>query len=867
MKRLSKYFTMSVIALTCTLGICGQSTFAKNTASYVALDKEDPITFGGTYIIYDEKKITLSEKSIYVDGSLSEEVANQYPYVYRTINEALSNEALTDGTEEEPMKVYIAPYVYWIDDPLATDTVQKVEGYSVPYGVVVECEWLSLHGLTKDPDKIVIAGNRGQSHGANGNYTMFYFKGNGLSLENLTLGNYCSVDLNYELLPKLSQKKRTSAITQAQLGDLKGDKFVAENCNFISRLNLNPINGGTRSLYNKCHFESTDDALNGNAVYLECNFDFYGNRPLYASYNTGAVFLDCKFNSFVLNVESEPFQYFTKEGGPITAVDCEYTSNFPIDFGIGWTKYPLDSLRCYQYNIKHNGENIIIAGEQALETVDMTGKSVLDAYRISHNGDTYYNTYNLLKGNDDWDPMNVKKTIKKIEGATNRSYTQLPTMLSLSTTVSEIESGQTEAILSSELVCFDGTVIESKNLNWSISKEDSKYAKLLKNEDGTYTLKGINTEDEAKEVCVEASTNSGLESSITILVKPTIIEAPTFKLQPRMTHGGKGTLKLNYRLNLGSRADQSLISWYRCTDVSGANPILVAVSRMNDPKQEYTLTKGDVGYYIMAQIQPKHIRSHPGKVVSVVYNKRVKSSDIKVDELKIDFIDFPTVQQPQILPGFWTVDCFRPLDTNDFGSWKGDMNVEPWVYGETGNGSIGTGLYQGTQGARLMYTPTKGSYSDMTLKLLLDPAKTAGQGFGSAGQYMDICIKFDTSTLTGYGLRIVRTKAASNACSFILMKYENGRTTEISKPIIASCYATGCEVNLKVEGTKLTARVETPTLQLADQKEAGWAHDVNLTAEIETNTFGGIAIFHTGTPGTGGWQNTTMLHQLDVDWK
>ena len=95
-----------------------------------------------------------------------------------------------------------------------------------------------------------------------------------------------------------------------------------------------------------------------------------------------------------------------------------------------------------------------------------------------------------------------------------------------------------------------------------------------------------------------------------------------------------------------------------------------------------------------------------------------------------------------------------------------------------------------------MYTPVEGTYGDMSLKLVVDPAKTAGQGFGSAGQYMDVLLKFDTSTLTGYGLRIVRTKASSNAVTFVLVKYDNGTVTEISDEVIASCYATGCTISL-----------------------------------------------------------------------
>ena len=52
------------------------------------------------------------------------------------------------------------------------------------------------------------------------------------------------------------------------------------------------------------------------------------------------------------------------------------------------------------------------------------------------------------------------------------------------------------------------------------------------------------------------------------------------------------------RSNLGSdlRTDESLITWYRCTDGQGSNPLKVAVSRRNKPETAYTLSEGDVGY-------------------------------------------------------------------------------------------------------------------------------------------------------------------------------------------------------------------------------------------------------------------------------
>jgi len=834
----------------------------KTLEGYTPMDSSDPVEFGGTYIKYQGETIQLSETAIYLDGSLSDELAAQYPYVYNDITKALSADALKNGTADKPMTVYVAPYVYWIDDPAATDTVQKTEGYSVPYGMVVNSEYLTIKGLTGNPDNVVLAGNRGQSHASNGNYTMFRFNCSGaLTVKNITIGNYCSVDLDYPLMSELNQAKRTETITQAQLADVSGDKMFADNCNFISRLNLDPINGASRSLYNNCHFESTDDALNANAVYVGCDFDFYGNRPLYSSYGTGSTFLGCTFNCKILNVEAEPTQFFTKEGGTITAVDCVYNSNLSVPISIGWTKTPSTSLKCYQSNIIHNGQSITIGGEGAKETVDMTGKSVLDAYKIVSGGKTYYNTYNLLKGSDDWDPLGVKDVIKAAGQDT------VATQLSITSDVTEIESGKETASIGGTVNYFYGTNDTTQKITYSVSDEDKAYVKLTDNGDGTCKVEGTNNDDAARKVIINASTESGLEAAVGITVKPSKIEAPAFTKAPVITNDGQGSLKVDYSLDLGSREDMSAISWYRCTDAEGSNPILVAVTRNDSPEYTYKLTAGDVGYYIMAKVESKNIRSDYGTPVNTVYDKAIGVKDVRSKNFATDFSNFPNVKQSEIKAGFWTVDYNRPADTESFGSWQGADTEEPWKYGTTGNGCVGAGLYEGTQGARLMYTPVEGTYGDMSLKLVVDPAKTAGQGFGSAGQYMDVLLKFDTSTLTGYGLRIVRTKASSNAVTFVLVKYDNGTVTEISDEVIASCYATGCTISLKAEGNKLTAHVETPTEQLADQAAKGYPHVVDLTADIEANSFGGVAIQHAGTLGAGGWQNTTMLHNLNVTWE
>ena len=224
-----------------------------------------------------------------------------------------------------------------------------------------------------------------------------------------------------------------------------------------------------------------------------------------------------------------------------------------------------------------------------------------------------------------------------------------------------------------------------------------------------------------------------------------------------------------------------------------------------------------------------------------------------------DFHDFPCEWQPDIEAGYWTVDGHKPADTAEF-PWDFDRTKPMWEYGEGFNGAVGRGLLQAQRGARLMYTPLHGSYGDMTLTLQVDPTKPAGQGFGSAtGQYMDVCLKFDTRTLTGYGLRIIRTTKHAKAVDFLLVEYDHGTVRPLTDPVSSTCYRTGCTIALAVKGHQMTAHVTTAAPAVADSP---LPNEVQLVSQIKPNNFGGIAIQHTGSCG----ESTTMLHHLRVAW-
>lgn len=812
------------------------------------------LAFYGDHLVYKGKKITLGPNVFFINGQLTTSEATKYNYVFNSVNEAVKH--LANGTEESPMILYIAPWVYWIDDPDDTAIRVPKPGATTPFGLEIKCDWLKLYGLSDDARNVVLASNRGQTIGAKGNFTMFRISGQGTSAENVTFGNYCNIDLDYPLNPGLSRKKRASAIVQAQLVFCDGDKLFARNTRFVSRLNLCPFIGGKRTLFDRCHFECTDDALNGTAVYLNCTFDFYSSKPFYGTNGTGAVFFNCDINALTRGE-----QYFTKSRGQLTVIDTRFSSK--TSAYLGWRDIPAKESRNYQYDVRLNAKPVLIGTKHPESTVDMTGKPVLDAYRFLYKGKIIYNTYNLLRGNDEWDPMGIKDLVLAAEKENKKSFINLPTQLLVSPAQDTIESGSEEAVLKARVNKFGNYELKGEPVKWKLASEYMSLARLVINNDGSCNVIPTNNNDETKEVIVEATTSSGLAAASVIWVSPSILAAPSFSSLPRIKTDKDGKLVVDYKLDMRFK-DQSLISWYRCTDEKGNNPVEIAVSRFNEPAYEYVLTAGDIGYYIMAKVWPKHIRCRPGEPVTVITSVAISAADVKSNSksLNVDVKTMSTKYQPEVKPGFWTLDCFAPADTYD---WTADNSRDPWYVGAGVDGaSNDTGLVQANKGARLRYTPVGNDFGNMQISFVAVPAKTAGQGFSSArSQYMDVFIKFDTKTLSGYALRLIRTTKYGNAIDFILMKYENGIAAPISKPVSASCFRPGCHISIAVRDNKMIVDAENPAAYYVDPATPEVVQRVHMETEITKNNLGGFGFQHTGTVGSG----ATLIKDLRVEWK
>ena len=712
------------------------------------------------------------------------EATGEEAYTYCTFQEAAVH--FTDSTT-----VYIRPGVYWIDDPDAP-TVKVGRDGREPFGLVVRCKNLHLIGMGDAPQDVVLASQRGQTQGAVGNFTMFDFWCNRLEVENMTLGNYCNVDLVYPQNPRLNRQKRNSTITQAHVGYVHGDSLIAKNVRFISRLNLNPLNGARHSYYESCHFECTDDALNGNATYRHCDFDFYGSKPWWSTHGRGALLIDCDFYAKNDNRET----YFCKQGGPLTLINCRYHAPSDSTY-IGWTAYPQPWLRCYQQGFTLNGRPYVVGQHQPDNTV-------------------------ILPDSIDFSSL------------------QTPPYMWISRHEAEMQVGKRDTIK------LHAHADNGQPVYWTTNHDKEIF---LSNMTGDSVTIAFSCGDIAEPYEVPVTAISGTARAVCMVkVKPAQLPPPDFTELPHISIKN-GMATLHYALDLNGLRDESRITWQR-------NGIPISVSH-ESPQCTYTLTEADRNQQLTATIEPKSSRSLYGTAVTTAV-KATKAP--KTTTLSTDFHDFPCQWQPVVKEGYWTVDGYKPADTKEF-DWTFDRSKPMWEYREGFNGAVGKGLLQAQRGARLMYTPVKRTYGNMSLSFQVDPTKTAGQGFGSAtGQYMDVCLKFDTQTLTGYGLRIIRTTKHAKAVDFLLVKYDHGRVTALTEPVSATCYRTGCTISVDFIGSRLIAHVDTKTPQPADST---LPYVVDLYADVTPNAFGGIHIQHTGSCG----ESTTMLHRLQVEWK
>jgi hypothetical protein len=879
--------TYNKIFWTCCVGLLPFGYAHAEMTNWI--DPNHPISLTTSEIatvLCDGKTYRLGEQLLYVDGQLSDAEAGTSPYVFNDMREALrAAEAYTRAhnvvPQQSSVRLLIAPYVYWLDDPEDAEIRRSADG-GIPYALELNCPGLTLVGLNPKAQNTVLAVNRGQTQGALGNYTMLHLAGDDLRFENLTFGNYCNVDLEYPLRPALGRARRGKAIVQAQLAICDGsDRVYARNCRFISRLNLCPLVGARRTLFDECYFESTDDALAGSAVYLHCRFTFFSSKPFYNTSETGAVFLGCH-----IDTHTHGTQYFTKVPGMVTFIDSDIHTLYNADdapLTVSWNRQP-DEVVCYQHGVSLNGAPYtILDGKGKIPAGILQSEDpLLRAYRIVYEGDTLYNIPNLMGGSDAWDPTGERSKVQHLGELMGLPLLELPVALHLTADRRHLAATDDSCHITAQYVRWGGAPIdahrvESSLLHWTVPT----IATLSTTSYTEACCVSRNRFDKNMSVAVQAQSDYGCHGTTRLELAPYLTEAPEFSDTPTLSIDKKAKAwRVDYTLNSSTGADRSVITWYRCPDAETARALCSDPERSDstlrqrtfairrttasDAGKIYTPTRADAGYLPVAVVTPRVEGSRSGKPIAVQFDEKVASKRLRwslFDErqLSTDFHELPVEYQPQILPGFWTFDAFKPKDTEGY-----DWTPQPqraWYYGAAQDAAVGQGLVQQTRGARLLYTPTRNSCSGMRLTMIVDPCKSGGQGFGSAtGQYMELYIAYDAANQSGYGLRIERTPEYDHAVLFRLMKYEHGVATSLGVEQASSCYRTSCTIKLTLDRGTLSATATT-TAELSSS-DAEIQPEVHLQTTVPPLSSPGFGVQHTGTTGAG----ATLIHYLQSEW-
>ncbi|AWB44598.1 hypothetical protein DCC85_10440 [Paenibacillus sp. CAA11] len=782
--------------------------------------------------------LNLNENAYYVDSTLpASDTAN---FQFRTIHEAVK--AASSGAEQRPMVIYIEPDVY------------PMNGTLTDRGLYIDKDWVSLIGLSTDAIDVVLADHRGHTLGAesptgsgSSPAETLYVTGTGFHAENLTIGNYTNVPLIYPKNPSKNQEKRSSTITQAYAIGASNpnkvlDQYSFKNVRFISMLDTLALGEVQRAYFEYCYVQGTDDFMGGGSIHVMKNtvLHSYTSKPIFAAGTQGMAFIDCTWE---IDFEDPQDLTLAKNASTLYLINNTFVDLTGNLKSIHWAPYPSSHIQSYAYNNTLNGKRLSILPNEYGQELSQTQAKAYTAFR-------------LLQGNDGWNPAK--------EQAVHASAIQNPPLNISMIKSAEVRTGEAGIELTASV--FPSTA--HADLTWSVSSKDAVLSSMRGNK---VTVKGNYTGEKPVSVTVSATAASGISNQTVVKVYPPQLPPPSFIKQPFIQKAKDGKLKLDYTLGLtyekGVRADESIITWYRVNDKKGTNPVEIAVSRQDQPLTSYTLTSGDEGHYIMAAISPKHLRSKPGEPVKVFSERAVSLDDLPGKEkdkysISTTFANFPASWQPNIMKGTWTVDTYYPLDQKT--KWI-PAKESPWKYASGINGAADQqGLLTTGRGARLLYTQ-EGKFGDMSLKVKLNPEKTAAQGFGSPnGQYLEIYIKYDTNSKTGYALRIERTTKYGFATDFTLYEYVNGVGHPISEAQSTTAFNPECTIELAVTSNVLSAEAVTTSKQTSEQIQANLPNHASISAPIKSNDYGGFGIQHTGTVSEG---NRTQIVGLTAHYK
>lgn len=873
-----------------------QHVYAGNTIEVPERPKKDGLVFVGWYTdktasvhMWDflnntvVDSMTLHAKWVKVDEkhrllnayASTEELEN--PYVAKTLQTLGTVSAdQRELTLPAGTTVYVVPGVYWTD--LTYKEGGVISGPNI--GLSILGENISFLGLTEDAAETIICGNRGEGGetglGANGSWYSLGIS-SGFRSENLTIANYAQEDLVYPRDPSQNMKKRIDSKNHAEVltranGTGAPDKLYFKNMRFVGYLNMMLDLAPTRAYFLDSFFQLTDDSIfaGGVNVYENCTFHFFGNHPSVNGASNGGVnvLLGSKIIGMPQMTSTDVFlakqsnAIGPNANGIFALIDTQFTGRIE---SVEWENVVREDARHFVSNntIGDEKKPLVISPSQPQTSVTLTGNA-LNAFKV----DEEYNVYNLLKGNDGWDPKGQYRSEWE-------PYAHLPYRFLIEATGKTMYSDKTDNTNRAVLTPAPAPAnsVDVKNTVWSF--DTNLLNGTVDAETGliTLTAKPNNTGAIIKTI-VTGMLPSGLSAGATLYIRPTPVPEPVVT-EPGIDIS-ENLATLSYTLDQLGYKDTSVIEWYRETGSDTTNGVHIGTMRndtkeffVDEPYKAYALNKYDVGYYLRAVITPKYEFSSAGAPITVYTKRPITAADVTKTSLYTDFKNLY----------FTNEDNTTTKDRWFFDRVSGTAVPWGWGIGTNGTDKIwGLQNNSGGTNTRFVFGQT-GSYSDMSLTLNYSSSKVEGQGFGGNGNFMDIYVKYDPATRIGYGLRVERTAAGgSNATIWTLYKYEGTNQTPLSQPIRTAAFMPKSTITVSVSGSTLRVQASTLSAKTPLQTQQNLPNSVDIswtdeTGALANNIFGGFG-FRINNSGNSSYDyagsgmttnNTVMLHNVRVD--
>ncbi len=742
----------------------------------------------------DPSKLTYD---ILVDGSLQRD--DPAGLRFKTLQAAYA--AAPPGTEAKRTVIGIKPNVYLLPANQPRTPSLKITK-----------DYITFLGLTNNRRSVVLADNRGLQQGAEDDGYILDVDALGFTAKNLTIINFCNTDYEYPGDPSKNLTKRSDVITQAVALQAAGDKHVYENVALLSRLDTMFLRTA-RSYFKNVYIEGTDDWMGGGqiSVWEDSTLVYPNGSGVMSASNV--VFRNCRFEA------TRGMQFYKAEYNAAARPNVLIDSTLPVASAqspVAWVRgkaTPRPNVFSLTY---HNKDS---AGHPAVLYDSNEGQPKFTYSRELSAGEVRaYNPWNLLRATangtvDNWDPAGVRQ---QYEAAGEGS---LVYRMALTGSGATIRTGGAGATIAATVE--PGRAVDAA-ITWSTK---SDLVALNKATGPSVVVTARNTTSQPQWVPITAATPSGFYVVAYVYAEPPYINPPAITSAPKINAPRNGAVSVTYALDLGSREDQSLVSWSICDDAACSKARSVAVSRGNQPLKTLTLLPGFARKFIRAAVQPKVEISEAGPAVYAISAAPLAASDIPSANVSMNFRNLVTDPDESYVGGLWTI-------------------VGPWTVAAEEELVNGYGARSGNGPASLLYQEDV-ERGDMQVNLVMTPDKTAGQGFsvpgspsetGARNLHSDVYIKYDPRTKNGYALRFWRTTLSASKCMFQLYKIVNGVGSPIAGDgVLSGVLKPNTTMTLRIAGDKFTVDAAN------SEKET-----LHLEGTIAPNRFGGAGVFWPG---------------------